>query len=73
MSPRLPRASLLAAAVFLAGCASTAGIAPQSTPREAASLQMGFAVFTTPVYAGAVEHHVYRQLAPRPRRNGRLV
>ena len=37
------------------------------------SLQMGFAVFATPIYAGTVEHHVYRQLAPRQRRNGRLV
>ena len=53
MSPRLPRASLLAAAVFLAGCASTAGIAPQSTPREAASLQAATSLAEASVSATA--------------------
>ena len=37
------------------------------------SLQVRLTVFTAPVNAGAVEHHVYRQLAPGQRRNGRLV
>ena len=53
MSPRLPRASLLAAAVFLAGCASTAGIAPQSVPRDIASLQASASLAEASVSATA--------------------
>lgn len=38
-----PRFAALAAAMALAGCASTSGIAPQSTLRDAASLGLGTA------------------------------
>lgn len=53
MSPRFPRATAMASALLLAGCASTAGIAPQSAPRDAASLQAATSLAEASVSATA--------------------
>lgn len=52
--PRLsPLAFALGGALLLAGCASSAGLAPQGTPRDAATLEAGRALSGAPLSAAA--------------------